>query len=563
MESYKDHVRVPMLEKAEQWATWEYKIAIALKAGDVYNVVKGTEVKPAEGADDYAKKLAEWEKKDFKAQRIITETISEEFTLHLLTCTTSKEVWDKMHLIFEQQGEANKHALQQKFFSFQKDPNDNIAIHIAKLNKLVLQLRNAGVTIDESMVITRIIMTLPKEIRHFGSSWDATAQADRTLLNLTNRLLAEETRCMSENDSNEIRQTAFVSREKATNTNKRKPGKCFNCGRKGHWKNECREKEKEKSSKDENTEHGRSFFADDETAFICIDKDDDESFALDSAASKHMCNKRDWFTDYVELQQPKGITIGNGEKMYAFGRGNISIQSFNGKDWINAKLYGVLYVPKLHRNLFSSVAVMDKGCKVYTDRNKCEITKNGSIVAVGARNGKLFHMKFKVKQPEKRGFAIVNIQDDNLVEANQHTPTNENIASKSICDKANKNDDASQSSVYSTASDNTEKSDEAGAMTSKIDTQSSDEVLSKQTDKHEHIVLHQQQNADKVKDRRKSTVCDVMQENIIPGSRLRGVKEANKKKNDGSDSDTAYLAIIDEPKRNKKKNRRKVIKKNR
>lgn len=53
-----------------------------------------------------------------------------------------------MHLIFEQQGETNKHALQQKFFSFQKDSDDNLAAHISKLNKLVLQLRNTGVNID-------------------------------------------------------------------------------------------------------------------------------------------------------------------------------------------------------------------------------------------------------------------------------------------------------------------------------------------------------------------------------------------------------------------------------
>lgn len=136
MESNKDRMKVPMLESADQWATWEYKITIALKAGDVYNVVKGTEIKPAVGAEDHDTNLANWKKKDFKAQRIITETISEGFTVHLLACTTSKEVWDKLHLIFEQQGETNKHALQQKFFSFQKDPNDNIATHISKLNNL-------------------------------------------------------------------------------------------------------------------------------------------------------------------------------------------------------------------------------------------------------------------------------------------------------------------------------------------------------------------------------------------------------------------------------------------
>lgn len=116
IESNKDHMRVPMLENASQWATWEYKIGIALKAGDVYHVVTGKEKPPVEGSADYDKKLTEWEKKDFKAQRIITETVSTEFTIHLLGCKSSKEIWDKLHLVFEQQGETSKHALQQQFF---------------------------------------------------------------------------------------------------------------------------------------------------------------------------------------------------------------------------------------------------------------------------------------------------------------------------------------------------------------------------------------------------------------------------------------------------------------
>lgn len=591
MES-KDRMKVPMLEKAEQWATWEYKVGIALKAGDVYNMVKGTETKPEVGAEDYEKKLTEWEKKDFKAQRIITETISEEFTIHLLACATSKDIWDKLHLIFEQQGETNKHALQQKFFSFQRDPNDNIATHISKVNKLVLQLRNAGVNIDESMVITRIITTLPSKYRHFGSSWDATAAADRTLQNLTNRLLGEELRAssMDPSEPNEIKETAFLSREKP----KRKPGKCFNCGRRGHWKNECREKE----SKSANLAEAQTLLAANDVLLICEDDDDGDSFVLDSAATKHMCYKREWFSSYVELQRPKSITIGNGEKIYALGYGNISIQSFNGQQWINATLHGVLYIPKLHRNLFSSLQAVDKGCKVYTDRNKCEVTQNRSIVAVGARNGKLYHMQFKVKQPEKRKFVLVDIDDDDSIEANAGMATSKNIASKAaeqnksaekfslqpsdnIVPHVESNDaSSSTSSVYTTASEHDEqKSEEStgeasnvnisgnttNAEAGKIDTGKSDDGLSKHSDKQTKSVLQRHQlKPGTVKNRRQSTVCDVMKENIID-SRLRGVKETNNERSDDNEdetADTAMLAIVDKSKTKKKRYRHKFIKKN-
>lgn len=581
---------MPMLESAEQWATWEYKIGIALKAGDVYGVVKGTEKKPVEGIDDYDKKLAEWEKKDFKAQRIITETISDDFTIHLLTCTTSKEIWDKMHTVFERQSESNKHALQQKFFAFQKEPNDNIATHISRLNKLVLQLRNVGVNIDESMVITRIIMTLPSEYRHFGSSWEATAEIDRTLQNLTNRLLAEETRVDSYQPNEVASQTtAFFSRGKQPD-NKRKPGKCFKCHKHGHWKAQCDQQNAAKSEERKENKEAKSFMAwqEDNVAYICVENDDDDSFLLDCGATRHMCKRREWFTDYVELQQPIGITIGNGQKMYAIGRGNIRIQSFDGSKWIDGTLYDALYIPKLHRNLFSSIQAIDKGCKVYTDRSKCEVTKNGRTVAVGARNGNLFHMKFKVKQPQKQRFAYVLIEDDNLVEANRETatiavenfplkPTDKSIEiTRAQSTEANKGDDvSSQSSVYTTASEG-EKSDESTvAEASKIEPGNSDESSSaavsetnvnesddklgdsKKVDNRRQSVSQQ---AGKVKDRRVSAVCDVIPENII-GPRLRKPREKN---NDdgGGDGDTALLAYVDESKAKKKRIRRKFNKKN-
>lgn len=468
-----------------------------------------------------------------------------------------------------------------------------MATHISKLNKLVLQLRNTGVNIDESMVITRILTTLPFEYRHFSSSWESSAQAERTLINLTNRLLAEETRMLSY-EVNESHGVAMISREKWSKS-KKKPGKCFSCGRRGHWKNECVEKSPKAEA--HSTEAQSLLAVNDDVALICEEKCgkiDSDSFVLDSAASQHLCYKREWFNDYVELKQPRKFTIGNGEEICAIGGGNIKVKSFNGKNWIDATIYA-LYAPKLYRNLFSSLSALDKGCEFRSNRSKCEFTKGGSIVAVGVRSGKLFSMQFHVKQPEKQQrYAFIEIENGDSIEANKTTATSQNITLKSVvCDKSNETthtqddkknetDDEINSAVSGTASiDETHEQRQTHELkndeTSKVSTSSAtagndslntpsvevakvddaskssnsgsvssdnNKASDKKCELPKQAGAQQQQSQrhrrdNKIKDRRKSAVCDVLAENIV-GSRLRNVMETvrGEDKNDGSDDNS-------------------------
>ncbi|CAI6355435.1 unnamed protein product [Macrosiphum euphorbiae] len=73
------------------------------------------------------------------------------------------------------------------------DPKDNIAGHTSKLENLSRQLKQLGEPISESMLITKVLMTLPESYRHFYSTWDSMNSANRTLEQLTARLMVEET----------------------------------------------------------------------------------------------------------------------------------------------------------------------------------------------------------------------------------------------------------------------------------------------------------------------------------------------------------------------------------
>jgi len=92
------------------------------------------------------------------------------------------------------------YLLQQKFFSYVKNPTDNISAHISKLEKLANDLKLAGENITDNMLITTILMTLPNSYQHFYSAWDSMLSENKTINNLTGRLLLEESRLVQQSN---------------------------------------------------------------------------------------------------------------------------------------------------------------------------------------------------------------------------------------------------------------------------------------------------------------------------------------------------------------------------
>lgn len=88
------------------------------------------------------------------------------------------------------------------------------------------QLQDLGENISENMLITKILMTLPSDYKHFFASWEATGKLERTLKNLTSRLGIQPTKSEAFLAKRNIQKVTIKKQKGKGNTMNR----CFKCG---------------------------------------------------------------------------------------------------------------------------------------------------------------------------------------------------------------------------------------------------------------------------------------------------------------------------------------------
>ena len=108
-----------------------------------------------------------------------------------------------------------------------------IAVFISKVEELQCQIKQQGEEISDSLVISKILNSLPSKYSHFHSAWDSTYKKEQTLDNLTRRLLLEERRMKATNSEEESVALAVKRETKFS-------GNCFKCGKSGHSVKYCR-----------------------------------------------------------------------------------------------------------------------------------------------------------------------------------------------------------------------------------------------------------------------------------------------------------------------------------
>lgn len=109
-----EDIKITKLQEESQWASWKFQVKVTLIAAEVYDVVSGIEIKPEEGEANYDAAIKVWRKSDAKAQRIIGSTVGNSQLTHIMNCDSAKDMWDRLHAVFEKKSETSLLLLYQK-----------------------------------------------------------------------------------------------------------------------------------------------------------------------------------------------------------------------------------------------------------------------------------------------------------------------------------------------------------------------------------------------------------------------------------------------------------------
>lgn len=168
-------VPVDKLESPDDWAKWKLHMNMVFRAHGLETIIDGSKecpVLPDNATEQHRKTISDWKKEDAKAASIIASALNKQIAELVLTCINAKEIWEKLCFRFERSNTQRLNMLIESFFQAKRDEKEDINAHVAKLQKLFVDLnselaKHSENTLSERMLNGRILSTLGKEYDNF------------------------------------------------------------------------------------------------------------------------------------------------------------------------------------------------------------------------------------------------------------------------------------------------------------------------------------------------------------------------------------------------------------
>jgi hypothetical protein len=350
-----------------------------------------------------AMKDEEWEILDRKALGTIRLSLAASVAFNISKEKTTKGLMDALAKLYEKPSVSNKVFLMKRLFNIKMSECGSVADHLNEFNMVTNQLSSVKVDFDDEVRPLLILCSLPESWNGLVMVVSNSVSGSNTLKfdDVVGVILSEEMRRKSTGETsgnalNMENRGRQKDRGKGSgnrgNSRKRrsksKLGKieCWNCGKKGHLKKDCRAPKKQRDGQQERNQEANVTGDVLQDALILSIDNISESWVVNSGASFHATPHRKHFLDYVQGDFGQ-VHLGDNKPCKIVGMGKVKIKQRNGNQWLLKEVKCVL---DLSKNLISTGQLASEGCiSIFTDKT-WKVIKGSLVIAKGEKVGTLY-----------------------------------------------------------------------------------------------------------------------------------------------------------------------------
>lgn len=429
---------------AANYTTWKVDMKVLLIDRGSWEFVSGDAVPLEEDVPQREKRAYQWRKE--KAYTTIYQGIERQFLPLIADTTDGKTAWDILKKNFEPVSRARLARLIDEFYELKFHPeSETIGIFCRRVQEKKHLIKEAGFEMPECLVCFQLIRKLPADydnlVQLLYRLEDKQFQSDY----LESQLINEAGRIQQKklDEGSEIIANAYETRIPSISNFRNQHGKpipvqssgpvldpterkfgkkqnakiiCHYCTKEGHKIYQCfaRKQDQQKSSNERRyaSSSNKAFYSEvskyEFNSTFQVKQDINENakpdeWLIDSAATSHFCNRKDWFENFKTLP-PTEALIGDKNcmsKVLGVGDINFLVKDYN--KLVEIKLLNVLYAPNMRRNLIGGANMDIAGFKIIWENNKMKIYReNGEYFFSVPRIGKLYILKgFHLKKPNE------------------------------------------------------------------------------------------------------------------------------------------------------------------
>lgn len=380
----------------ENYQTWKFKVEMLLTRDDLWEVISADR---PEGEDQ------QWIKKDKQARATISLLVEDDQLIHIRQESTAKDMWTALQRVHEGSSLNSKLFLLRKLYQMRFNKGKTMQEHISALLEITIQLRSMGEEIKSNHIVAILLCSLPDTYSALINALEMRPEAEITLDFVKNRLIEEYQRRKELAECNTESDTEKALKMADTKPHTRETRVCFRCKKVGHLKKDCTiwmteqhrpperlHKQRVKATLTDTGAHNWN------GTFKATVTQLSEKWYVDSGATSHMTNNKDFFTE-LDLSHKETIYLADGTNIIAEGKGNGKFLCSKGNgSYAEIPVTDVLYVPKLEGALLSVKNLVEKGLTVKFQNNKCFIQNGRETLATGRIKEHLYCLDIAAQQ---------------------------------------------------------------------------------------------------------------------------------------------------------------------